>query len=158
MPFLNRPHAPSAIHYWLILISLSRPISPVRSGGLKFEIRKRVRTDGSITHELDLMRGNLHAEGLPDGLHPEAEATHSGRRVCAASRRSAAAVPQPIHDQPGGKRRADEARRGAGRACPRRSRFVGHGLEGRGPLDNKLVIRQLLSFDLIEFSPIYCRI
>jgi len=36
MPFLNRPHAPSAIHYWLILISLSRPISPVRSGGLNF--------------------------------------------------------------------------------------------------------------------------
>jgi len=30
----------------------------------KFEIRKRVLTDGRMTHELDLMRGNLHAEGL----------------------------------------------------------------------------------------------
>src|SRR5207249_3526622 len=38
MPFLNRPHAPSAIHYWLILISLSRPISPARSGSLNLQI------------------------------------------------------------------------------------------------------------------------
>src|SRR5439155_20921872 len=34
MPSLNKPHAPSAIHFWLILISFNRPIPPLRSGGL----------------------------------------------------------------------------------------------------------------------------
>src|SRR5436189_4764828 len=37
MPSLNKPHAPSAIHFWLILISFNRPIPPVRSGGLTFK-------------------------------------------------------------------------------------------------------------------------
>src|SRR2546426_4375702 len=34
MPSLNKPDAPSAIHFWLILISLTSRNSPVRSGGL----------------------------------------------------------------------------------------------------------------------------
>jgi len=39
-----------------------------------------------------------------------------------------------------------------------RSRFVGQGLKGRGPLANKLVIRPFDHSILIEFSPLYCRI
>jgi hypothetical protein len=86
---------------------------------------RRVLTDGDMTLELYLVRGNLHSEGMLMAYVPKEKLLIQADTFIPRPRRAALSGAKPLHDQSRGKRRAIETGRAARRPYPRRRKFLG---------------------------------